>query len=113
MPAFKDTFTLAAAGDRVSVLANWQYETPNFAAVLTIALLAAAGDAPTALITSGSDLLLSNGVLDEKAVTLPITTEDVQFTDTIMPGEKIVIEVTATAAADVFRALVNLRPIIL
>lgn len=111
MPAFKDTFTLALAGDRVSVLQGWQYETPNFPAALTIALMAAAGDAPTALITSGSDLLLANGVLDEKAVTLPLTTEDVQFTDTILPGEKIVIEVTATAAADVFRVLVNLLPL--
>jgi hypothetical protein len=54
---------------------------------------------------------LVNGVLDEKAVTLPITREDIQFTDTVLPGERIVIEVTATAAADVFRALVNITPL--
>lgn len=111
MPGFKDSFTIAAAGGRVSVLQGWQYETPNFPARLAIALMANPGDVVRALITSGSDLLLSNGVLDEKAVTLPLTTEDVQFTDTVLPGEKIVIELTGTVAADVVRVLVSLEPL--
>ena len=111
MPGFKRDFTLAGAGDQVSVLQGWQYETPNFPAALTIAILADPGDVIRALISSGSDLLLSNGVLDEKALTLPITTEDVQFNDTVLPGEKIVIEVTGTVAADHFRVLVNLIPL--
>jgi hypothetical protein len=111
MPSVKNTFTLANAGDRVNVMQGSQYEFLNFPALVEIALLAAAGDAPTAIITTGSDALLVNGVLDEKAVTLPITREDIQFTDTVLPGERIVIEVTATAAADVFRALVNITPL--
>ena len=111
MPAVKNTFTLAAAGDRVNVMQGSQYEYLNFPALVEIALLAAAGDAPTATITTGTDILLSNGVLDEKAVTLPVTREDIQFVDTVLPGERIIIEVTATAAADVFRALVVITPL--
>ncbi len=111
MPAFKDDFLLTLAGDRVSVLQGCQYETPNFPGFLQIAIMADPGDVITALISSGSDLLLSNGVLDEKALTLPLTTDDVQFTDTILAGEKIVIQATGTAAVDHFRVLVNLTPL--
>ena len=111
MPGFKRNFVLAGAGDQVSVLQGWQYETPNFPAALQIAIMADPGDVIRALISSGSDLLLSNGQLDEKALTLPLTTDDVQFTDTVLPGEKIVIEATGTAAADGFRVLVNLVPL--
>lgn len=111
MPSVKNQFTLAAAGDRVNIMQGSQYEFLNFPALVEIALLAAAGDAPTAVITTGSDILLSNGVIDEKAVTLPITREDIQFTDTVLPGERIVIEVTATAAGDIVRALVNITPL--
>lgn len=111
MPSVKKTFTLAAVGDTVNVMEGSQYEVPNFPALIQIALLGAAGDAPTASISTGSDILLMNGVLDEKAVTLPITREDIQFEDTILPGERIVIEITATAAADVVRALVNITPL--
>lgn len=111
MPSVKGTNTLAAAGDRVNVMQGSQYEFLNFAALVEIALLANPADAPTAMITTGSDILLSNGVLDEKATTLPITKEDIQFTDTVLPGERIVIEITATAAGDVVRHLVNITPL--
>lgn len=111
MPSVKVTETLAAAGDRVNIMQGSQYEFLNFPALVEIALLANPGDAPTAVITTGSDILLSNGVIDEKAVTAPITREDIQFTDTVLPGERIVIEVTATAALDVVRALVNITPL--
>lgn len=111
MPSFKQNFVLAAAGDRVSALQGWQYETPNFPARLAIAAMADPGDVVRALISSGSDLLLSNGQLDEKALTLPLTTEDVQYTDTVLPGEKIVIEFTGTVAADGVRLLVALEPL--
>jgi len=111
MPSVKGTNTLAAAGDVVNVMAGSQYEYLNFPALVQIALLANPGDTPTALITTGSDVLLVNGALDEKATTLPITTEDIQFTDTVLPGERIVIQVTASAAADVVRHLVNITPL--
>jgi putative intracellular protease/amidase len=111
MPAVKSGATLANAGDRVNAMAGSQYEFLNFPALVEIALLAAAGDAPTAVITTGSDILLSNGVIDEKAVTLPITREDIQFSDTVLPGERIVVEVTATAAGDIVRWLINITPL--
>lgn len=111
MPSVKVQETLAAAGDRVNLMQGSQYEFLNFPALVQIALLAAPGDAPTAVITTGSDILLSNGVIDEKATTLPITREDIQFEDTVLPGERIVIEVTATAAGDIVRGLVNITPL--
>jgi len=111
MPTIKRTDTLAAAGDRVNIMQGSQYEFLNFPAFVEIALIANPGDAPTAVITTGSDILLSNGVLDEKATTLPLTTDDIQFTDTVLPGERIVIEITATAAADVVRSLVKITPL--
>ena len=111
MPSLIGTNTLAAAGDRVNIMQGSQYEFLNFPAYVEIALMAVAGDAPTAVITTGSDILLSNGVLNEKAVTIPLTTEDLQFADTVMPGERIVIEVTATDAGDVVRHLVRITPL--
>ncbi|MEE8606274.1 MAG: hypothetical protein V3S55_01615 [Nitrospiraceae bacterium] len=111
MPTIKGTNTLAAAGDRVNVMQGSQYEFLNFPAFVEMALIANPGDAPTAVITTGSDILLSNGVLDEKAVTLPLTTDDIQFTDTVLPGERIVVEITATAAADVVRHLIKITPL--
>jgi len=111
MPSVKGTATLALAGDRVNVMQGSQYEFLNFPALVEIALLAAPGDVVTAVITTGSDILLSNGTLDEKALTLPITREDIQFTDTVLPQERIVIELTATVAADVVRFLVNITPL--
>lgn len=111
MPTEKDTHTFAAAGDRFDVMAGSIYQRPNFDYALEIALLANPGDAPTVIIASGSDLLARNSVLDEKAVTLPITTEDIQFRDTGLAGELITIEITATAAADVARWLVGITPL--
>jgi hypothetical protein len=111
MPMVKDQVTLAAAGDRFNFMQGSQYEYLNFPALVQIAVLAAAGDAPTLNITTGSDILLLNGIVDEKAVTLPITREDIQFEDTVLPGERIVVEVTATAAADVVRALIIITPL--
>lgn len=111
MPAVKANHTFTAAGDRFNFMQGSQYEFLNFPALVEIALLAAAGDAPTAVITTGSDILLSNGIIDEKAVTLPITREDIQFQDTVLPGERIVVEVTATAAGDICRALIVITPL--
>lgn len=111
MPAVKTVHTFAAAGDRFNFMQGSQYEFLNFPALVEIALLADPGDAPTAVITTGSDILLSNGVVDEKAVTAPITREDIQFSDTVLPGERIVVEVTATAAADRVRALIVITPL--
>lgn len=111
MPGVKNQVTLAAAGDRFNFMAGSQYEYLNFPALVQFAVLAAAGDAPTLNITTGSDILVLNGVVDEKAVTLPITTEDIQFQDTVLPGERIVCEVTATAAGDIVRALINITPL--
>lgn len=111
MPMVKDQVTLAASGDRFNFMAGSQYEYLNFPALVRIAVLAAPGDAPTLNITTGSDVLLLNGVVDEKATTLPITTEDIQFEDTVLPGERIVIEATATAAGDIVRALVQIVPL--
>jgi len=111
MPAVKGGATLAAAGDTVNAMQGSQYEFLNFPALVEFAILAAAGDAPTAVITTGSDILLSNGVIDEKAVTLPITREDIQFSDTVLPGERIVVNITATAAGDIVRWLINITPL--
>ena len=111
MPTEKDTVTLAAAGDRFSIMQGSIYERPNFNYFLQAAFLANPGDAPTLILASGSDLLAKNSVLDEKAVTLPITTEDYQFSDTGLAGELITAEVTATAAADVVRWLISITPL--
>ena len=111
MPQVKNTATLAAAGDQVSIMAGSQYEVPNFNYLLRMAIMASPGDAPTLLLTTGSDLLAANAVIDEKAVTLPLTTEDYQFEDTGLAFEKIVAVVTATAAGDVVRWLVSITPV--
>ncbi len=111
MPTEKDTATLAAAGDRVQIMQGSIYERPNFNYFLQAAILAAPGDAPTLILASGSDLLARNSVLDEKALTLPITTEDYQFTDTGLAGELITAEVTATAAGDIVRWLISITPL--
>lgn len=111
MPMIKDSVTLAASGDRHNFMAGSQYEYLNFPALVRIAVLANAGDAPTLNITTGSDILLLNGIVDEKAASEPITTDDIQFEDTVLPGERIVVEVTATAAADVARCLVQIVPL--
>lgn len=110
MPAVKKTVTIGA-GETVNIMAGSQYEYLNFPAYIQIALMAAASDVVAGLITTGTDLLLNTEQLDEKAVTLPLTTEDVQFTDTVLPGERIVVQVTGTAAGDVVRALVNITPL--
>lgn len=111
MPSVKNQVTLTNAGDRFNFMQGSQYEFLNFPALVEFAILAAPGDAPTAVITTGSDILLSNGVIDEKATTLPITREDIQFQDTVLPGERIVVEVTATGAGDIVRALINITPL--
>ena len=111
MPQVKRTVTLAAVGDTVNIMEGSPYRVNQFPTFVEIALLAAAGDAPTATITTGSDVLLLNGVLDPKVVTLPITKEDFQFQDTVLPTEEIIINVTATAAGDIVRALVNITPL--
>lgn len=111
MPQVKGGATLAAAGDTASIFAGSQYEVPNFNYQLKLAVLAAPGDAPTLNLTTGSDVLTLNAVIDEKATTLPITTEDFQFVDSGLAGEKIVGIITATAAGDVVRFLAVIRPI--
>ena len=111
MPTEKDTHTFTAAGDRVSVMDGSIYQRPNFNYFLQAAIMAAPGDAPTLILASGSDLLAKNSVLDEKAVTLPLTTEDYQFSDTGLAGELITVEITATAAADVVRWLISITPL--
>ena len=111
MPTEKDTHTFAAAGDRFSIMQGSIYERPNFNYFLQAALLGAPGDAPTLILASGSDLLAKNSVLDEKALTLPITTEDFQFSDTGLAGELITAEVTATAAGDIVRWLFSITPL--
>ena len=111
MPSLVGTNTLTNAGDRVNIMQGSPYEFLPWDALVEISLMAAAGDAPTAIITSGSDVLMLNGVLNEKAVTLPITTEDIQLRDVAAAGERLVVEVTATLAGDVVRHLIVITPI--
>ncbi len=111
MPTEKDTHTFTNAGDRFNIMQGSIYERPNFDYALEVAILANPSDAPTLIMASGSDLLARNSVLDEKATTLPITTEDIQFRDTGLAGELITAEVTATAAGDIIRWLINITPL--
>ncbi len=111
MPTEKDTHTFTAAGDRFSIMQGTIYERPNFPYLLRAGIFANPGDAPTLLLSSGSDILARNAVLDELATTLVITTEMFQFRDTGMPNELIGAEVTATAAADVIRWLIQIDPL--
>lgn len=111
MPTEKDTHTFVAAGDRFSIMDGSIYQRPNFDYFLQAAFFGGAGDNPTLILASGSDLLAKNSVLDELAVATAITTRDYQFSDTGLAGELITAEVTATAAADVVRWLISITPL--
>ena len=111
MPTEKDTTTLAAAGDRFSIMAGSIYERPNFPYLLRAGIFANPGDVITLLLSSGSDILARNARLDELATTLVITTEMFQFRDTGGVNELIGAEITATVAADVCRWLIQIDPL--
>ena len=53
MPTEKDTTTLAAAGDRFSIMQGSIYERPNFPYLLRAGIFANPGDVITLRYTSG------------------------------------------------------------
>lgn len=112
MPTFKRQIDVGANG-LSSPLTGWQYETPNFDAMLEVSLLADAGDALEAFLSSGSDVLANNDSMDTLAVATPMEyPQHFQYTDFIGAGEKVVAQIREVAgAASTYRIWIKLTPV--
>lgn len=113
MPSIKKREDLAANGT-ANLLSGNQYEYLPFNAKVDIAILCEAGGAVDATVYSGTDVLMESAQIDEKALTEPITTRDIQLTDVAMQGERLSIQVRETAGAvgpTTVRAMVWLTPV--
>ena len=110
MPQIRRTVTLTANGTS-NPLSGSPYEFLPFNALVEIALLAAAGGNVEAFVSSGSDILLENSPIDEKAITLPITREDFTLSDVAAAGERLTVHLRETAGeTPVVRVAVNITP---
>lgn len=98
MPTIKRTVDLAANGT-ANLLSGNQYEYLPYNAQVRMAILADPGDAVDATVYSGTDVLLEAAQLDEKPVTEPVTTRDIQLEDMALAGERLSIQVRETAGA--------------
>ena len=99
MPTIKKTTALAANGS-ANPLQGSQYEFAQFDALIEAAIVVAPGNTVEANMFSGSDLLLENAPLDEKAATLPVTfPDDVIVQDVVAAGERIGLTLRETGGA--------------
>lgn len=111
MPTIKTTTALAANGT-ANPLAGSQYEFLPWNARVRVAAFVDPGETVEAFISSGSDILMSNAPLDEKAATLPITLEDYQLEDGVLAGERLVIQLRETGGATArVRTQVEITPV--
>jgi phosphopantothenoylcysteine synthetase/decarboxylase len=113
MPTIKRTVTLAANGS-ANPLTGSQYEFLPFDALVEAAIIAdsAAAGAVEANMFSGSDLLLENAPVDEKALTEVIRyPDDYQVVDVAAAGERIGLTLRETAAgAQTVRVVIRITP---
>lgn len=112
MPTIKARADLAANGT-ANLLAGNQYEYLPFNARVQMAILSEAGGAVDATVYSGTDVLLEAAQIDEKALTEPVTTRDIQIEDVALQGERLSVQVRETAGAagpTTVRAVVWITP---
>jgi hypothetical protein len=91
MPTIKTVSVLAANGVAFPLQGS-QYEFLPWNARVRLVAFVDPGEEVSAFVSSGSDILMSNAPLDEKAATDPITLEDYQLEDFALAGERIVLE---------------------
>lgn len=114
MPTIKRTTTIAPGGS-ANPLAGSQYEFLPFDAIIQAAIYADAGVIAEANFFSGTDVLLENATLDQKAIADNIKLpEDAQVTDVSAAGERLgltVREVGAAAADVLVRTVLVITPL--
>jgi hypothetical protein len=99
MPTIKVTSNLAANGV-ANPLTGSQYEYLPWPALIEAAILADAGDAINADFFSGSDVVMQNSPLDNKAVTAAIVyPDDFLVQDVAGAGERLGLTLRETAGA--------------
>ena len=112
MPTIKNKHTFTAAGQTFNPLVGNQYEYLPFNAVVEFAILADAGDVVNASVFSGSDVLLQNSQLDEKAVASPVQYPwDYDIQDVAAAGERLGVTLTNTTADAIVRTVVRITPL--
>jgi hypothetical protein len=111
VPTIKRSNTLLA-GVPVQPLVGSQYEYLPFDALVQIAIRQdPAGDA-TATAFSGTDLLLEDSPVDEKAAADPITfPEDYDVQDVAAAGERLGVTLRSAAGGAVVRTVVRITPL--
>lgn len=114
MPTIKVTSSLGA-NEAANPLVGSQYEYLPFNALVQAAILVDTGGEVEATMFSGSDVILQNAPLDEKAATLPVTfPEDYQIQDTALQGERLGLTIRETAGAvgpTLVRTVVRITPL--
>lgn len=112
MPLIKRITNLTAIGDVATPIGGSQYEYLPFPARIEVAVLADTGDVVTATFFSGTDVLLENAQLDEKAVAEPIQYPwDYDLEDVAAAGERLGLTLTAQSALSVVRTRVRITPL--
>lgn len=112
MPTIKQRNDFAAVGDVAFPTNGSQYEYLPFDAQVEFAILADAGDTIRATVHSGSDLLLQNSVIDNKAVTDPIQYPwDYDIVDAAAQGERIGVELSNVGIVNaISRTVIRITP---
>lgn len=114
MPTIKRSTVLAANGV-ANPLQGSQYEYLPFDALIQAAIRVGATETAVATMFSGSDLLLEESPIDEKAATEPIVfPEDYDIQDVAAAGERIGLTVRETAGAvggATVRTVVRITPL--
>lgn len=112
MPTIKRRTDIPANGV-VSPLVGSQYEYLPFDAMVEFAILADAGDDVNASVFSGSDVLLQNERLDEKALTEAVQYPwDYDIQDVAAAGERLGVQLQENAGlAATVRTVVRITPL--
>lgn len=112
MPLIKTTTTLAANAS-ANPLQGSQYEYLPFDALVEFAILGDAGDTINASVFSGSDVLMQNSQVDDKAVADAIVyPDDYSLQDVAAAGERLGITITdASGAGGTVRCAVRITPL--
>ena len=99
-------------GGSVAPLVGQQYEFLPFNAVVEFAVICAPGDTVEANLASGTDILMQNAPIDEKAATAPIVyPEDYQVVDAVLRGERLGLILRNTGASPAtVRTVVRVTP---
>lgn len=113
MPTIKRRTVLAAVGEIATPLTGSQYEYLPFPARIELAVLADVGDTVFATFFSGTDVLLENAQLDEKAVLDPIQYPwDYDVEDVAAAGERLGLTLTNSGIVNaIVRTRLRITPL--